>query len=101
GRIAAMVGGDHQEIAIPHQGKRLRQPGIERLKRCSIACNIAAVAEIGVEVHEVCKDEVTVTGFRHGVQQSLEHTHVVGRFANRAYASLSKDVSDFSNGMNL
>ena len=60
GRIAAVIGGDDQEIAVAQLCQELRQAPVERLERARIAFDIAAMAMLHVEIDEIDDDQSAI-----------------------------------------
>src|SRR5665213_3156311 len=59
-RIIAVVGGNDDEIAGPQCHDELRQAPVESFEAIGVAGDVAAVAEVRVEVDEVAEDETAL-----------------------------------------
>ena len=95
-RVAAVIGGEHEQVAVAHHGQRLRHARIECFQRCRVARNVAPVAEIGVEVDEVGEHQVAVARIVHGGERRIEQRHVAGALAHLADAAMGEDVADLA-----
>ena len=76
GRVAAVVGGQDQNVIFPDQFHQLRQTAVEQLQPCGDSLQRPAVAPGRVEVHEVGEDDGLVSRCFHlfdgGVKQRIQ-----------------------------
>ena len=72
GRVVAVVGGDHDEVARRQRGLDLGYPRVEGLEAGGVARDVATVAELLVEIDEVGEDEPAVGQPREGGQRRVE-----------------------------
>ena len=56
-RVAAVICGNHQDILGLHFFKESTQPYVKLVKRLSVSLRVAAVPELHVEIHKICKAE--------------------------------------------
>ena len=56
-RVAAVIRGNHQDILGLHFFKESTQPYVKLVKRLSVSLRVAAVTELHVEIHKICKAE--------------------------------------------
>ena len=75
-RVTAVVGGDHQYVALSHTLNKLGQPSVKGGKRRRIAVNILSVTVEHIEVYEVCKAQTVKVGFLY-LKQRLHTLFVV------------------------
>src|SRR5438552_1552949 len=101
GRIIAVVGGEDEQVARLDAGQRFRQPAVEGLERRGIAGDIAPMAELGVEIDEIGKDQIAFARVVHGTQRLVEHRRVATSLADLRNAAMSEDVADLADGDDL
>ena len=101
GRIVAVFGGQDNQAAELKSGKGFWKAFVERFKCCGIVWHFAAMDELGIEVDEICKDEVAIACVVHGAERLVEHCHVADSFADFADAAMGKDVADLANADDL
>ena len=60
GRIAAVIGGDEEQIVVAHVAEERGQLAVERLQRFRVSGRVVAMAVLRIEVDEVREDEIGV-----------------------------------------
>lgn len=95
-----MIGGDDEQIILPHFFKYLRKPCIEFFKRFPVPFRIAAVSEQRVKINEVHKADACKVLVKR-LNQFVHPIHVrccSERFGN-SFAVV--DIGDFSDGYDI
>ncbi len=96
-----MIGRQDCDIARLHLAMNFRQTLIERLQRGRIACNIAAVAVIHVEIDEVGEDEIAVQSLIHGFERRLHQGIVTIGLDHPRHALMRIDIADLADCQDL
>ena len=99
--VAAMIGGQKQEVTRLQTCKSFGQTSIEGFKRCRIAGNVAAVAEQRIEIDEIGEDEIAVASFLHRAERRVKQSGVSACLANFGHAAMGEDVADLADAENL
>jgi len=99
--IAAVIGGQQNEIACFELLGDRRQPVIEGLQRCRIARDIAAMTVKHVEIDEVGEDQIAVPGLVHRPQRRLEKSVIAACLVAPGHALMSKDIVDLADSDDL
>ena len=95
-----MVGGDHEQVALPERPQHGRQRGVKRLQRGGIALHVVAVAVEHVKIDQIGEDQLA----RPALQKALcggNTRRVVFRMVDRRDAAVAEDVLDLADADHL
>ena len=100
--VAAVVGGEQQQVVVIEGGEQLRQAGIEVLQRGGVARYVPAMAVDRIEIHEVGHDHGRavaglVGGARDFRQGGIHQGIVAAGFDLVGNAAVGVDVGDLAN----
>lgn len=98
-RIAAVIGGQDDEIARLQFLVHFRQPRVERLECCGISRHVAAVTIDHVEIDEIGENQIAILGFVHGLQRRIHQRHVAVGLDDPGNALMGEDIADLADGM--
>src|SRR3954470_13374490 len=91
-RIAAVIGGDDQEVVVIQDVQQFGQSRIEVLQRLRIAGYVPAMAVQGVEVDEIGEQQAAIVKLVQSIQHGREQGPVAVAFEIAAGASMSENV---------
>jgi hypothetical protein len=98
GRVAPVVGREYDQVAVLQLGHEFRQARVQFVQRIGVAGDVAAVAEVHVEVDEVDERERLVARFVGYFEQAVKERHIV-RALDQACDALPRiDVADLAEG---
>src|SRR5437764_7840890 len=100
-RVAAVVGGNDDEIARSRESMDLGHPPIKCLERRSIAGRIAAMAMDRIEIDEIRKQQPTVGERFHSLQGPIKQRCVPVRFEHSPGSGMGKNIGDLSDGNHI
>lgn len=96
GWIIAMIGGDDGGIARPRRGEEFGESGVECLKAMGIASNVAAVAEIRVEIEEIGENQTAVRKLRQGIERRIEMRPIVRALDLLAGKTMRENIANLA-----
>ena len=95
-RIAAMIGGDHRQIARSHEGLEARQPAIKDLQCCRVTGNIAAMPIQHVKINEIGQNQRVVQRRLGLGERAIKLGHIAVGLHLATGASVGVDVADLA-----
>ena len=96
GGIVAMIGGEHQKVALSQRFEDAGQHRIIVFQRLAIADGITPVAEIGIEIDEVGHDEAASRQCLHGLQRGAHQRFMARNLDFTAGAGVGENVADLA-----
>ena len=97
GRIAAVVGGDHEDVLILHEGQDVWELLVEALQGLRVPLHVPAVAVEHVEVHQVGEDEAARAVGDEPLRGGDARLVVLG-VVHQVDTSVAEDVLDLADG---
>ncbi len=74
-RVAAVIGGYHEQVVAPKRGQQFRQPRVERFEGGGVAWNVSAVTVKGIEVDEIGDEKPAIVeaagALKHGIEERV------------------------------
>ena len=96
GGVIAVVGGEHQEVALSQGCEDAGQHRIIVLQRLAVANGITPVAKICIEIDEVGHDEAARRQCLNSLQRNAHQRFVACNLDLAAGAGVGKDVADLA-----
>ena len=100
GRVAAVIGGQDDDIGRLQAAVEIRQARIERLERGCIAGDVAAMAVEHVEIDEIGEHQAAVRSLVNGREARVEERHVAIGLCQLGHALMREDVADLADRVN-
>ena len=100
--VAAVIGGDDEQVALDHRVEQLGHPRVDRLEPSCVALDVVAMTPHHVEVDEVGEDEAVVALVANArFSEVVESVHVVLGVRRLADAAPREDLADLADSVAL
>ena len=96
GRVAAVIGGQQEQVVLAEQRFNLRQRRVEFFQRLRIARHIAAMAVNGIKIDEVDEDQPVYVFLQHR-KQRFNAGGIARRMDGVRQPAVREDIFDFAN----
>ena len=93
-----MIGGHDEQVVRPQPAQQLGQAPVEALERIGVARHVAAMAELGIEVDVVGKQQAALGQAGCGLERAVEQRVITVALHHLARAAMGEDVRRLADG---